>query len=119
MKWGQIPSSNDPSALLILAIMFAIEDPYHSMTKNISDMFEIGGEIGGDPGWEIHHRLNDDGNEIFDVWVDPRVSGIGKLSRSYNANLVRRTAREVLDGFAENNPEKCREVEQLLVACNL
>lgn len=119
MRWAQIPSSNNPLDLLILALMFAIEDPYHSMIKNISDMFVIGGEIGGDPGWEIHHHLNDAGNEIFDVWVDPRVSGIDKLNRSYDANLVRRTAREVLDGFAQDNPDKFSEVKQLLIACNL
>ncbi len=89
------------------------------MVENISEMFVLGGEIGGDPGWEIHHYLDDNGNEIFEVWVDPRVSGIEKTKSFYNANLVRKTTREVLDAFAQANLDKCSEVKQLLIACNL
>jgi hypothetical protein len=49
--------------------MFAIEDPFRSTVENISDMFVLGGEIGGDPGWEVQHYLNDDGHERFDISV--------------------------------------------------
>jgi hypothetical protein len=99
--------------------MFAIEDPFRSTVENISDMFVLEGEIGGDPGWEIQHYLNDDGHERFDVWLDPRVSGLAKPNGTYDADVVRRTTREVLNAFADAHPGRRSEVDQLLIACNL
>ena len=119
MKWAQVPSSNDPLAILIWALMFALEDPCHSMADNISNMFSVGGEIGGDPGWEIHSFVNDEGNEIYEVWVDPRVSGIERSNGFYDSNILRSTTREVLIAYAHANPEKCDEVRQMLIAHNL
>ncbi len=119
MRWAHVLSKNDPSALLVWALMFAIEDPYHSIAENILDMFEVGGEIGGDPGWEINHYLNDYGSEIFEVWVDPRVSGINKPSQFYDALHVRKITREVLEAFIQANPDKYSELKQLCNACNL
>lgn len=119
MKWGHVPSSGDPLALLVWALMFAIEDTHHSMAKNIEEMLAPEGEIGGDPGWEIHHFIHDDGIEKFDVWVDPRVSGIEKFKCTYQADVVRKTTREVLDAFADAHPDKRSELDKLLEACGL
>jgi hypothetical protein len=47
MRWAHVPSNSDPLALLIWVLMFAIEDPFRSTVENISDMFVLGGEIGG------------------------------------------------------------------------
>lgn len=119
MKWAHVPSNDDPSALLVWALMFAVEDPHHSNVENILNMFEVGGEITGDPGWEISHYINNCGIEIFEVWVDPRVSGIERPSHSYDANDVRKTAREVIDAFIQANPSKSSELKQLFIPCEL
>jgi len=119
MKWADIPSSNDPSALLVWALMFAIENPSNSTAKNILEMFVVGGEIGGDPGWEISHYINDYGSEIFEVWVDPRVSGLEQSNHYYDATFVRKITGEVLDAFIRANPNKCSELKRLRDQCIL
>jgi hypothetical protein len=119
MKWAHVPSNHDPRALLIWALTFAIEDPYHSFVENISNLFLVEGEIGGDPGWEIHRHVNNDGSEWFDVCVDSRVSGLEKNNQPYDAPVVRRTTCEILHAFSEAYPSKNEEVKQLITTCKL
>jgi hypothetical protein len=119
MKWAQIPPAEDQAALLIWALMFAIEDPARFMNDNITEMFSRDGEIGGDPGWGIHHYIDDEGDDQFDVWVDPRLSGLKDRERTYRADVVRNTTRKVLESFSDAYPDKRMEVSQLLFRCNL
>jgi hypothetical protein len=119
MKWAEIPTANDQASLLVWALMFAIEDPIRSMEENIIEMFSSEGEIGGDPGWGVHHYNDGQGNDQFNVWVDPRVSGLKERERTYSGNSVRKTTRELLNAFSDAYPNKRKEVDRLFSRCNL
>ncbi len=119
MKWAHIPADDDQLALLIWALTFAIEDPFHSISENIAEMLLGKGEIGGDPGWGIHRYNQQNKNKRFQVWVDSRVSGIKKMEETYDENIVRSVTKDLLFSFAKEYPIHRNEVINICVKNNL
>lgn len=120
MKWGCIDEIEPAKKLLYWVLMFVLapyfEDPIDHWLK---DILVHGGSLGGDPGWEMEHIPDHDGDGAYRVWADQNVSGIEPAAALYGTETVRYAIYESLLALSIAFPDKADEVKEVIQRYNL
>lgn len=75
--------------------------------------------LGGDPGWDIDYVLGAHGTHEYNVWIDPKISGVEPNEATYTTEIFFQAVKESLLAMGQKYPQKSTEIAEVIRRYNL